>query len=172
MFGLFVALGIAILTLLAILLWFLPYLFQQHARSMAQETASLRELIGEIITEQEAVSMRQVQLGTSVAFLQDQFEQMSRLSNHAASTQTVSTALLESDVILSIEHKLTTLQTQLDEQHSQHRRRVQQDAESWMYLMDLLGAMQEQMRSLSTQHTAAQIQRPLPPIVGNSGEPN
>mgnify|MGYP000864462602 CR=1 FL=1 len=44
MSALFVALGIMVLALLALLLWFVPHLLQQQATRVAGETGKLREM--------------------------------------------------------------------------------------------------------------------------------
>src|SRR5438045_949291 len=72
--ALFVALGIMVLALLALLLWFVPHLLQQQATRVAGETSQLREMLLDLLNEQEAVTMRQTQLSSSLAQLQDQIE--------------------------------------------------------------------------------------------------
>ncbi len=72
MSALFVALGIMVLALLALLLWFVPHLLQQQATKVAVETSQLREMLLDLLSEQEAVTMRQTQLGSSLGHLQDQ----------------------------------------------------------------------------------------------------
>jgi hypothetical protein len=58
----FIALGIAIITLLFILLWYVPHLFQQQAGRSAREAAQLRDMLLDMLNEQEAVMQRQAQL--------------------------------------------------------------------------------------------------------------
>ena len=72
MTALFVALGIMVLALLVLLLWFVPHLLQQQAQRVAGETSQLREMLLDLLTEQEAVTMRQTQLGATLSHLQDQ----------------------------------------------------------------------------------------------------
>ena len=45
MAALFVALGIAVITLLALLLWFVPHLLHQQAMRSANESARLRNML-------------------------------------------------------------------------------------------------------------------------------
>src|SRR6266487_3913360 len=79
MSALFVALGIMVLALLALLLWFVPHLLQQQATRVAGETSQLREMLLDLLSEQEAVTMRQTQLGSSLAHLQDQLESIAEV---------------------------------------------------------------------------------------------
>lgn len=72
--ALFIVLGIAVLTLLALLLWFVPHLLQQQAQRASGESDQLRKLLLDVLNEQELVTVRQAQLGTSLAYLQDQLE--------------------------------------------------------------------------------------------------
>lgn len=151
MFGLFVALGIAILTLLAIVLWFLPYLMQQQAQQAAREAAHLRALINEITSEQEAAAMRQMQLGTSLAYLQDQVEQLHARLQPVQQVEARPLHLLETGALEHLEQRIGTLQVQLAEQQVAQHDRSRRDTESWLYLMDLLMAMQDQIKALSEQ---------------------
>ena len=54
MTALFVALGIMVLALLALLLWFVPRLLQQQAVRVSDESAQLREMLLDLLSEQEA----------------------------------------------------------------------------------------------------------------------
>ena len=72
MSALFVALGIMVLALLALLLWFVPHLLQQQATRVAGETTQLREMLLDLLNEQESVTIRQGQLNASLSSLQDQ----------------------------------------------------------------------------------------------------
>lgn len=70
MTALFVALGIMVLALLALLLWFVPRLLQQQLMRTSDESAQLREMLLDLLSEQEAVTIRQTQLGAAMAQLQ------------------------------------------------------------------------------------------------------
>jgi len=76
MLALFVALGIAVITLLVLLLWFVPHLLHQQAVRSSQEAADLRGMLLNMLNEQEAVMVRQAQLSTAIADMQNQLEQM------------------------------------------------------------------------------------------------
>ncbi len=151
MFGLFVALGIAILTLLAIVLWFLPYLMQQQAQQAAREAAHLRMLINEIAREQEAVALRQMQLGTSLAYLQDQIEQLHARLPTVHHVEARPSRLLETSALDHLEYRMRSLQVQLEQHQHAQLERSHRDTEAWLYLLDLLMAMQDQIKSLAEQ---------------------
>lgn len=152
MIGLFVALGIAILTLIAILLWFLPHLLQQHSMRMAEESAQLREMLSEIISEHEAVAMRQVQLGTSLSYLQDQIEQVIPIDLADDSDERALLTVRDQETLTMLETRLGRLQDQIDHYIVTKQQRDQQENEAWANLLNLLNAMQERLRNLP-QHT-------------------
>jgi hypothetical protein len=145
MSALFVALGILVLALLALLLWFVPHLLQQQAARVAGETAQLREMLLDLLNEQEAVAARQAQLGTALSSLQLRLETlvdagpgMSRQSGASAE---------------QIDARVADLQRQIaewiDGYHRGDRAKTQQDNESWAYLMSLLSAIQDRVGVLS-----------------------
>lgn len=74
MTALFVALGIMVLALLTLLLWFVPRLLQQQVVRVSDESAQLREMLLDLLSEQEAVTIRQTQLGAAIAQLQARFD--------------------------------------------------------------------------------------------------
>jgi hypothetical protein len=83
MLALFVALGIAVITLLVLLLWFVPHLLYQQAVRSAQEAADLRGMLLNMLNEQEAVMVRQAQLSTAIADMQNQLEQIVETTRHS-----------------------------------------------------------------------------------------
>lgn len=151
MIGLFVALGIAILTLLAVLLWFVPHLLQQQALRVEAESSELRELINEMISEQEAVAMRQVQLGTSISYLQDQLEQIVTTGGAGRGH----TMLTDIDVVQTLDARMSGLQMQVDRYMRSARVQTRQENESWIYLLGLLDAMQERLHTLSEERASS-----------------
>ncbi len=154
MIALFVALGIAVLTLLALLLWFVPHLLQQQALRTANESAQLREMLLDMLNEQEAVTMRQAQLGTSLSYLQDQLEQIVAASNRAESAPA---AAPNPAALVQLEERIAALQEQiqhwLDQRNGATRSRTAQDNESWAYLLGLLAAIQDRVGQLSIERS-------------------
>lgn len=152
MTALFVALGITVLTLLALLLWFVPHLLQQQALRTAGESAQLREMLLDMLNEQEAVTLRQAQLSTSISYLQDQLEQVI-----TASTRSERNELVDPLALQHIEERISTLQDQIqswfDHRAKVTRVRTEQDNESWAYLLSLLATIQERVGELSSERS-------------------
>jgi hypothetical protein len=161
MTALFVALGIAVLTLLALLLWFVPHLLHQQALRSARENAQLREMLLDMLNEQEAVTLRQSQLSTSIAYLQDQLEQVvtSYKRPEVASKQTPTYTIVGPDqgALHQLEQRITALQSQiqffLDNRNKAARLNYEQDNESWAYLLSLLAAIQDRVGAIQVQQT-------------------
>src|SRR5262245_36797196 len=156
MTALFVALGIMVLALLALLLWFVPHLLQQQATRVAGETSQLREMLLDLLSEQEAVTMRQTQLGSSLSHLQDQLASTAENSAGQSGRQ----AQLSAEVgIQQLESRLTELQNQIQGWMEKGRQasstNVAQDNESWAYLMSLLSAIQDRVGALSRDQNSA-----------------
>ncbi len=159
MTALFVALGIMVLALLALLLWFVPHLLQQQATRVAGETAQLREMLLDLLNEQETVTIRQTQLGSSLSHLQDKIETLAQVGDTAAN--------LGRNAVVNTEHGIQHLEVRLGELQSQiqgwmdgrqqgAQARTAQDNESWAYLMSLLAAIQDRVGTLSQDRANAQ----------------
>jgi septation ring formation regulator EzrA len=157
MTALFVALGIMVLALLALLLWFVPHLLQQQATRVAGETSQLREMLLDLLSEQEAVTMRQTQLGSSLSHLQDQLASMAEAGPGPTGRQAQLTAEAG---IQQLESRLAEFQNQIQGsiEKGQHTSpaRAAQDNESWANLMSLLSAIQDRVGALSRDRASAQ----------------
>ena len=157
MTALFVALGIMVLALLALLLWFVPHLLQQQATRVAGETSQLREMLLDLLSEQEAVTMRQTQLGSSLSHLQDQMASIAEAGSGLAGRQAQLTAEIG---IQQLESRLTEFQNQMQGwvEKSRHASptRTAQDNESWANLMSLLATIQDRVGALSRDQASAQ----------------
>lgn len=147
--ALFVALGIMVLALLVLLLWFVPHLLQQQAVHVAGETDQLREMLLDLLNEQESVAVRQAQLGHSLNNLQSQLETLTSGVIAAPGAQNAD----------QLDARIADLQRQisewLDGRQQGDRARAQQDNESWAYLMSLLSAIQDRVGSLSHERSQA-----------------
>jgi chromosome segregation ATPase len=150
--ALFVALGIMVLALLALLLWFVPHLLQQQATRVAGETTQLREMLLDLLNEQESVTIRQGQLNASLSNLQDQLSDIASAGNRALVVDKQASRVAENGM-QQLEARLGELQGQIKEwadgrQHGAHQRAVQ-DNEAWANLMSLLASIQERVGTLS-----------------------
>ena len=150
--ALFVALGIMVLALLALLLWFVPHLLQQQATRVAGETTQLREMLLDLLNEQESVTIRQGQLNASLSNLQDQLSDIASAGSRALVVDQQASRVAESGM-QQLEARLGELQGQIKEwadgrQHGA-RQRAAQDNEAWANLMSLLASIQERVGTLS-----------------------
>ena len=152
MSALFVALGIMVLALLALLLWFVPHLLQQQATRVHGETTKLREMLLDLLNEQEAVTIRQGQLNASLSNLQDQLSDIASAGNRALVVDQEASRVAESGM-QQLEARLGELQGQIKEwadgRQFGARQRAAQDNESWANLMGLLASIQERVGTLS-----------------------
>ena len=150
--ALFVALGIMVLALLALLLWFVPHLLQQQATRVAGETTQLREMLLDLLNEQESVTIRQGQLNASLSNLQDQLSDIASTGNRALVVDQQASRVAESGM-QQLETRLGELQGQIKEwadgRQYGARQRAAQDNESWANLMGLLASIQERVGTLS-----------------------
>ena len=152
MSALFVALGIMVLALLALLLWFVPHLLQQQATRVAGETTQLREMLLDLLNEQEAVTIRQGQLNASLSNLQDQLSDIANAGSRALVVDQQAARVAESGM-QQLEARLGELQGQIKEwadgRQNGMRQRAAQDNEAWANLMGLLASIQERVGTLS-----------------------
>ena len=150
--ALFVALGIMVLALLALLLWFVPHLLQQQATRVAGETTQLREMLLDLLNEQESVTIRQGQLNASLSNLQDQLSDIASAGNRALVVDQEASRVAESGM-QQLEARLGELQGQIKEwadgRQYGARQRAAQDNESWANLMGLLASIQDRVGTLS-----------------------
>ncbi|GAB4440599.1 MAG: hypothetical protein OHK0015_36820 [Chloroflexi bacterium OHK40] len=154
MAALFVALGIAVITLLALLLWFVPHLLHEQALRNAREAAHLRDMLLDMLNEQEAVTLRQSQLSASIAALQDQLEQLVGAPRGPGAPS-------EQAALQQLEARIAAMQTQIQgwlELRTRAQRSAQvHDNEAWAHLMSLLAAIQERVGKLSVERTHSSV---------------
>jgi cell division protein ZapA (FtsZ GTPase activity inhibitor) len=156
MSALFVALGIMVLALLALLLWFVPHLLHQQAARVAGETAQLREMLLDLLNEQESVAMRQTQLSSSLVHLQSRIEAIAQIGSSVQPSQLTPEA---AGSIHQLEARLGDLQSQIQLWAEGRQRGAQQkamqDNEAWANLMGLLAAIQDRVGALSKDRATA-----------------
>jgi molybdopterin converting factor small subunit len=160
MAALFVALGIAVITLLALLLWFVPHLLHQQAINNASEAARLRDMLLDMLNEQEAVTLRQSQLSASIGYLQEQLEQIVAVAQRPAGAPAPG-APADPAALRQLEERIGAMQTQiqgwLDTRARVQRSAQVQDNEAWAHLVSLLAAIQERVGKLSVERTSASV---------------
>lgn len=153
--GLFIALGLLVFALLALLLWFVPHLLQQQALRVAGETSQLREMLLDLLNEQEAVTLRQTELGGSLTTLRDHLEIM------AKEGIALPTGLHTNAELRQLESRVGDMQRQVQEWMSQRdsaaSRQSAQDNESWGYLLSLLASIQDRIGGISTDRAESHV---------------
>ncbi len=151
----FLLLSAALLLLAVLLLWFVPHLLSQQEKRAAQEAQRLRNMLSDVLGEQEAVARRQMQFGTSVAYLQTQLEELHESWPTTLAELSAQPAELGRTIIEQLDTRLNGLHNQLE--HWLHDRQSRlttlssQENESWAYLMSLLGTMQDQLGSVGAR---------------------
>lgn len=168
--GLFVALGIAILTLIVILLWFVPHLLHQQERRTANEVAQLREMLVDLLNEQETLTVRQGNIRSSLSSLQEQLEQFEQLEPQRGAMwraelpgfekgdedeDSESYGHLSEERLHTLEHTIDTLRTQVVDYAEISRHKHMVDNESWGNLLSLLSSMLERIQELSEHHAVS-----------------
>jgi hypothetical protein len=145
--------------LLAGMLLLLPRLLRQQDTRAAEEATRLREMLLDVLSEQEAVTLRQAQIGSSLTAVQEQIEQISTAEGAAVSLSAKEIA--EATGFPQLERRFEALHGQLGswfERTSQAQREQRiHDSQSWSNLMGLLATMQDR---LATLNTAVEQQQP------------
>ncbi|HEY1015597.1 MAG TPA: hypothetical protein VGE07_23005 [Herpetosiphonaceae bacterium] len=145
----FFLLSAALLLLAVLLLWFVPHLLSQQEQRASREALRLRQLLADVLGEQEAVALRQSQLGTSLSYLQDQLEQLHTSWPATVEELVTQPAATSRPLLEQMDQRLISLQGQLEGWMHDRKGRLQsvstQENESWAYLMSLLGSMQDQL---------------------------
>lgn len=157
----FAALSVALLLLAILLLWFVPHLIQQQEQRAAREARQLREVLSDMLGEQEAVALRQAQFGSSLSYLQDQIEQLS--SSWPSTIDELMAPDHGSQRMLSdLNERILSLQQHLGvwaQQRSRGEQVSARDTESWINLMSLLSTMQDRLGELErSRQRIAQLQ--------------
>lgn len=152
MLGLFVTLGVTILTLIVILFWFVPHLMEQQTQQTRHETAYMRDVLFDMLSEQETVAAHQGKLGASITYLQDQLEKLetSGLSGKNGALRPPSQAELAH--LGELEKRIQGMQTQLEQHINLSQQRTAQDNESWAHLLSLLSTILDRIQELSQEH--------------------
>jgi len=160
--GYFIVAAIVLNVLLLIgLIVMMPRMMTRQESRATEEAARLREMLLDVLSEQEAVTLRQAQIGSSIAYMHDQIGQIA--STEQAATLNISPEqIAQATGLPQLQHRIEALQGQLGEWfdkgvQTQHKQRVV-DSESWGNLMGLLATMQDRMSVLSQALVVQQSQ--------------
>ena len=149
----------AIITNVLLLVGFgllVPRWMRRQDTYAAQEATRLREMLLDVLSEQEAVALRQAQLGSSLASMQNQVRKLTEAEQ--AAVQIFPTALAEAAGVPQLDQRLAAIQGTLgawvehstvEQQAMQHAQQVR-ERQSWGNLLALLSTMQDHIASLNT----------------------
>jgi hypothetical protein len=137
--------------LVGVLIVLMRRLFYRQDTRAAEEATRLREMLLDVLSEQEAVTIRQAQMGSSLSTMQTQ---LGKLASAPPVEATLSPqALAEIASLPQLEQRFAALQQQIGswiERGTQDRQEQQlRDSQSWSSLTGLLAAMQDRIAELN-----------------------
>lgn len=137
------------LLLLIGLLVIVPRLLRRHDSHASEDALRLREMLLDVLSEQEAVTLRQNQIGISLATMNQELNKLATTEPPTISPE----ALAQAAGLPQLERRLEALQGQLggyydQTQQTQHIERVT-EAQNWGNLMSLLATMQDRIAVLN-----------------------
>jgi septation ring formation regulator EzrA len=152
-----------VLLLLGLIIMMPRILSRQEGRS-TEEAARLREMLLDVLSEQEAVTLRQAQIGSSISYMHDQIGQIAT-AEHTATVNLSPEEIAAATGLPQLQKRLETLQGQLGDWfetgvQTTHKQRTA-DSESWGNLMSLLATMQDRMAALNQAVAVQQAQPSL-----------
>jgi len=158
------AIVLNVLLLIGLIL-FLPRMLRRQDTRAAEEATRLREMLLDVLSEQEAVTLRQAQIGSSLASVQTQ---VGKLAETEPSPSLSAEALAEAAGFPQLSRRIEALQGQLgtffeDSGNAQRSRQVE-EAQSWANLLSLLATMQDR---IATLNTAVDQQQPQMNVAAN-----
>ncbi|MBA3943975.1 MAG: hypothetical protein H0X37_05365 [Herpetosiphonaceae bacterium] len=138
----------------------LPRLLQRSDSRAADEALRLREMLLDVLSEQEAVTIRQNQIGTALAQVNRDVTRIADNDKPGLSPE----ALAQAAGFPHLERRLEALQGQIgtwfDERAAVQRTTQVAEAQSWGNLMGLLATMQDRIAILNN----AVAQKGQPPV--------
>lgn len=157
------AIALNVLLLLGLIVMMPRILTRQEGRA-TEEAARLREMLLDVLSEQEAVTLRQAQIGSSISYMHDQIGQLASVE-HTATLSISPEQIAEATGLPQLQHRIDALQGQLGEWF-EGRTQAQQtqtvaDRESWANLMSLLATMQDRIAVLNQAIVVQQTQPTL-----------
>jgi hypothetical protein len=154
-----IAIGVLATLLIVLVVGLLvPRRLRRQEIKAAEEATRLREMMLDVLSEQEAVHLRQAQLGSSLLSMREQIEHLA--GKEAASLALSREEIAEAAGVSRLEQRLDALREQLEEyaaREAQSRELMAQTANtqrleesrSWAHLLGLLATMQDHIASLN-----------------------
>ncbi len=131
----------------------LPRLLQRSDSRAADEALRLREMLLDVLSEQEAVTLRQNQIGTALAQVNRDVARIADSDQPGLSQLAVAQAAGFPQLERRIEALQGQLGTWFDERATVQRTTQVTDAQSWGNLMGLLATMQDRIALLNNAVT-------------------
>jgi hypothetical protein len=140
-----------------------PRWLRRQDTHAAQEATRLREMLLDVLSEQEAVTLRQAQIGSSLASMQNQVEKLA--VNEPAALRIAPETLAQAAGVPRLDERMLALQetlgswieTSVAEQQTAQQAQRLQESQSWGNLLGLLATMQDNISSLNTAATQPHI---------------
>ncbi|HEX6289700.1 MAG TPA: hypothetical protein VFZ66_10945 [Herpetosiphonaceae bacterium] len=161
----FIVAAIALNVLLLFgLIVMMPRIMSRQESRATEEAARLREMLLDVLSEQEAVTLRQAQIGSSIAYMHDQIGQIATQETTARLSISAD-EIAEATGLPQLQRRIEALQGQLGEwfdgrSQVHHQQRVA-DSESWSNLVGLLATMQDRIAVLNQALVVQQTQPTL-----------
>ena len=129
----------------------MPRLLRRQEYRAAEEASRLREMLLDVLSEQEAVTLRQAQIGSSLSTMR---EQIGKLAEHEPPSLNLSAdSLAEAAGMPQLQRRIEAMQGQLGswfEQGTADQREQQlHETQNWTQLMGLLATMQDRIAVLN-----------------------
>lgn len=160
--GYFIGAAIALNVLLLLgLVIMMPRILSRQEGRATEEAARLREMLLDVLSEQEAVTLRQAQIGSSISYMHDQLGQLASVE-HTATLNISPEQIAEATGLPQLQHRIEALQGQIGEWFNgraqvQHKQSLA-DSESWGNLLGLLATMQDRIGVLNQAIAVQQAQ--------------
>ena len=143
------------------LIFMMPRILNRQEGRATEEAARLREMLLDVLSEQEAVTLRQAQIGSSISYMHDQIGQIAS-TDRPATVNISPEQIAEATGLPQLQNRIEALQGQLGEWltsgvQTQQKSRVA-DSESWGNLMGLLATMQDRIAVLNQAVAVQQAQ--------------
>jgi hypothetical protein len=157
------AIVLNVLLLAALIIWGPRFLRRLDNRT-AEEATRLREMLLDVLSEQEAVTIRQAQIGLSISGMQKELGKLADAEPPTVQFSAEDLALAAG--MPQLDQRIETIQGQLgsllDRSSNVIAEQATRDTQSWSNLMSLLATMQDRIASLSQA-----VEQPQPVVAAD-----
>lgn len=157
------AIVLNVLLLAGLIIWG-PRLLRRLDNRTAEEATRLREMLLDVLSEQEAVTLRQAQIGVSITGMQKEIGKLAEAE--PAAVHVSAEELAQAAGMPQLEVRIEALQGQLgswlERYANVHAEQELRDAQSWSNLMGLLATMQDRIATLNQA-----VEQPQPVVAAD-----